>query len=752
MTARWHRCSFSSLLLLSLLMLLSPASQEPPGDGGHLSPGDVEDPSSGKAKQSSVKSDSPTEGELPSVKDFFLATGGRALSSGVELSTGEEELPTYEDDPSPGEGQMPCTEDDPTEDALHLVFSSSRNQSPAPGNSSREKRSDEEQEDDTFKTNVMTANQGVAASPRRGGSVSAPRQLVPSSAIMTLRLCRSIYRSEYGKKATNYAFVYVSGRNVLIMIVMKNFVDLCLPLFRTFEKCVEVKFLTICPAAKLGFLHSHGCVRQSPQDKYFYKLLAFHLLEDDTECFEGICDGSYRFIESSIGGLTYQLFNVVAPRKRRVCFARPSFLSNGKNQTLYMVKNNERPCCYAMYFVAWLGHPEEHGLNGRWSFLPTSCRVGEVLLMLMVAGVAVSGVLGNVVVVVVMVSGSHLGQESSMLRTSLAAADLLNGLFVVVPSFFYHLAPFFRPPEYETLTGLQTLHGSRIVKRDTQGIILTNVLTYKEGFHLFQSLVYGTCSFVSLLTLLLLSAERSVMTGRSLRYKHYITKGRIKATIVSTWILGLLETLLLHYGYDGSISSAWSTFSKVPRRTSLMNPFGLAYAFFSNLYIVIYIVAGVATVVFSILAIRNFIREESRVAAEWKSYGMRTTEHYYQENRRILTTMVLMIVFYLISIVPITILFILNIAKYGFAGIYFFGYLSVWLFLASTAWNPWLYNLRSSQFISDLAELLQKVLPTPLSERFRPYITHSQQNNKWDNTELTPARKKMLSKLGLAET
>lgn len=717
MTAKCHPSSFSSLplpLLVVLLLALFPVSQEePPSEGGDLSSSD-----------------------------------GGTTGLGDDLLHGEEESSDDENDPSPSEskGESPFVK------ILARV------------NSSEEGSSDNELEDGIISwTSAVNTVQRVMPDVRhlrreslRVGSAAATDHR--TSVRNTLSLCKSIYMSDYGVYPRDHAFVYVYRHEKhvypMIIFVQKKFVDLCRPLLIR-EDCEEVKYLTICAEAQIGFLHSHGC--QIHEGGQYEKLLARHALRGNTDCFEGLCDGSFTLIESSIGGIAYQIFNIILPYDNKVC--DNALFSSGPlkdgNNTVYLTQNNKWPCCYAMYLVAWQHRPEEHNLIGNWSYLPVSCRVGEVLLIVMVAAVGLSGVLGNLIVVVVMLSSAHRGQESSLLRTSLAFSDLFLGVFVVLPSLFHHLAPFFSEPEYMTFTGnerLQILPAVKRVKRDTPDVFLTNAVPSRDRFILFQSLVYGTCSLVSLSTLCLLSTERLVMTGRALRYKHYFTRGRIKAAIAFTWVLGLLETLLTYYDRDGNISTMWSTFSKIPYKFPKTNPSTLAYAFFSNMHVSLYMLVGTTTVVFSVLALYNFVQEQSRVKTEWHSLGIKTTVLYYQENRRIITTMTLMIILYLASVVPILVLIIINLMQYGFTGIYLFGHLAIWLFLASSAWNPWLYNMRSSQFTGDLAQLLHKVLPTSLGKRLRPCMTYSHYGKERDDIELTPGREKMLFRLGLAET
>ncbi|XP_045606878.2 histamine H2 receptor [Procambarus clarkii] len=468
-----------------------------------------------------------------------------------------------------------------------------------------------------------------------------------------------------------------------------------------------------------------------------------------------VCNGSFRLRESSVGGVTYQIFNLLdfhgGQKACNANFSLHGSYTSGRYNKTYVTINNHWPSCCVVCVVVWSDHPEDHGINGGWRYLDGSCQATEVVLIMVVACVAVLGVVGNVVVVVVMVSSEHIGQESSMLRTTLAVTDLLLGIFVVMPSFFAHISPFITETSYSDLKYLNYfIRSTHVKKRDLSDFTITNLLTYSEGYPLFQSLLKKTCLTVSLLIIFLLSVERFLAISRPLRYRDYITPGRIKAAIVFCWVMSLLDALILSYDKDGRIISQWSTFNKLPIIGLTDYPDTLLYAFLSNLHIVLLIGTVIATVALSLLAIRSFLIKKAREEAEWRHYGLTSTELYDNDNRRIVITMILMIIFYIISLSPIGIQFILYSWNNRPYQTFLFEYLASWMFLASTAWNPWVFNIRSTQFVSDMAEFLRRVLPARVGERLRPYITHS--GHKWDNSELTPRRMKMLRELGISET
>ncbi|XP_045606877.1 uncharacterized protein [Procambarus clarkii] len=583
--------------------------------------------------------------------------------------------------------------------------------------------------------------------------ISTPEEFPGSQ---TLGICRNIYDSLYGKPQSSMGYIYlINSTKFIYFFVNKTFVDICLPIFRIFHGCEEYTYLTICSKRTIAFIHSHGCQRLSEEDMYFDFFLGLHVIRDNVECMKKLCEGSFRVRESSVGGVTYQIFSIFDPYGgNKACITNiilhGSYTSGRYNKT-YMTINYHWPSCCVGCVVVWSDHPEDHGINGGWRYLDGSCQATEVVLIMVVACVAVLGVVGNVVVVVVMVSSEHIGQESSMLRTTLAVTDLLLGIFVVMPSFFAHISPFITETNYSDIKYLDyIIRPTHVKKRDIADNSIKSVLTYIKGYPLFQSLLKKTCLTVSLLIIFLLSVERFLAISRPLRYRDYITPGRIKAAIVFCWVMSLLDALILSYDKDGRIISQWSTFNKLPIIGLTNYPDNLLYAFLSNLHIVLLLGTVIATVALSLLAIRSFLIKKAREEAEWRHYGLTSTELYDNDNRRIVITMILMIIFYIISVSPIGIQFILYSGNNRPYQTFLFEYLASWMFLASTAWNPWVFNIRSTQFVSDMAEFLRRVLPARVGERLRPYITHS--GHKWDNSELTPRRMKMLRELGISET
>lgn len=520
----------------------------------------------------------------------------------------------------------------------------------------------------------------------------------------TMKLCKSIYTLTESNPQKITVGHYNSDAGLLTVITHKTYVQSCLPLFRRFHNCEERESLTICWKEKVVFFHSYNCPH-SLNDVY----LPVFLLSNNTYCFQEFCEGWQGVVDGEVNGLIYRLTNTRHNLNTPSCgYVTRSLrhIYRQYNGTLYIIVNNNWPCCYTLYLVIWAGLPEAHGLNGAWSYLPLACQVGEVMLLVLVGCVMVGGIGGNLLVLLVMVSGGHLRQESSLLRTSLAFSDLLTATFVVLPAFIQHLTPFFSLPQYFTVT--PDMHLTPVPVNVSSTIYLTNALHGWSGFPLFQSILFNITSTVSLLMLLVLSLERFVITGRYLRYKDYFNYCRIVLAITVAWITSLVNALWFAASEGGILSAQWLTFVKLPTGASGFGTGG-ARNFIYHGQFVVYLMLGISVVIFSALAIFNYVREQLHVAAEWRSLKMKASRKYSRDNRHVLTTMTLMLTLFLTSTIPLGVNITMNSIFYTFQQQTLFSYLSWWLFMAGSAWNPWVYNFRSSQFKEDIQKLQYQV-------------------------------------------
>ncbi|XP_042223043.1 uncharacterized protein LOC121867249 [Homarus americanus] len=543
----------------------------------------------------------------------------------------------------------------------------------------------------------------------------------------TLTLCSTLYISIY-ERYPLYSWFNLKNDTWVKVFVDESFIAFCLPLFQRFNQCEERQYMTICLEEGAVFFHFQTCQKPSVLDKFFISLLVSSLMEKDEVCFNYFCDGTFQVIDSNVRGVFFRLMNLQMDGKSCFYLFNTDSNLNHINDTRYWMANIHFPCCYSQYFILWLGIPEDHGVNSNWDFLPLTCRVSELLLVSVTGCIGVFGVVGNLIVLVVMLNSEHKGQESSMLRTSLAFADLCIGVFVVVPSVTYQvslirgtlLSDEYSWQEYSDLDDLSSNISTSLNQYKVENIEVNSYIIYvvDSGYRLFQAFTMSLCSQVSIFTLLLLSVERYIMTTLSLQYYSYFSVFRIKLAIIFTWSFGFIQTFFLMYEGNGKFSATWSTITKLPigvteRKRSSMELYTTYYVYLTLLALVV-----VFTWILSCLSIKNFTLEQRRVMAEWKNLHLRVSDSIHKENRCIMITMVLITFLFSVSVFPLSINVFFNVIKYDFYWWNLYSYISWWLFLAGHAWNPWIYNMRSYQFQIDMKDTFKRMLPT----RFKPYF------------------------------
>ncbi|XP_071550533.1 uncharacterized protein [Panulirus ornatus] len=525
-------------------------------------------------------------------------------------------------------------------------------------------------------------------------NVCADRQDIKTYSFNTYKFCFDVYSRIWNKNLKYYP-IKTDDNTEYRIYTDRDYISICLPLLYRFNHCKVHKFLTICSNNTI-LIDPYNCPVRRNREEYFISMVFWNYYDGETDCLEKICDGTYEVIVREVNGVKVMIENLATVHEGITCWQAMYPLNHFKYQEkkVYITNNIHWPCCYTMYRVTWARDPGEHGLHGGWSYLPGTCLAGEVALVVMVAGVAISGVVGNLLVVTVMVRGAHRGQPSGMLRMSLAFSNLLISLFVVVPSLYYHLVPFLAPPHIS------------IWESGNIFIFADNFLTVDKGLPVFQGVLYGVCSIVCLMTTFILSVERLILTWRPLRYRDYFTVPRIKVFIALTWMTATLHTLILIVDEDGDFSTTWDTILKLPLGINSYKWNNWIYS--TNIVNLLFLtLMCISSITFSVIAIINFVREQVRVTAEWRALEMRVSGPIREENIRIVTSQLIITHLFLLSVFPMGVAFVASFTMPSVNALH--TYLSLWLFLASTGWNPWIYNMRSQQFQQDVRSTLQAV-------------------------------------------
>lgn len=573
---------------------------------------------------------------------------------------------------------------------------------------------------------------------------------IPSAQIVitkTLGICNDIYYIIYRRTAVYYWF-YHENEPTFRLFFDENFNALCLPFFRRFNHCEEKKFVTLCRDEEVLFLHPHSCQQPSALDIFFQELLILSSVNEDDECFRLFCDGTLRIIESNVSGVTFRLVDLeYRLGKGKSCLYLFNVFSKfgQDNNSIYALANVQFACCYAHYIVLWASNPEDHGINPTWDYLPLSCRISEILLVVAMVCVAVCGTVGNTAILVVMLSGGHPRRETTILRTSLAFSDLFISLFIVIPSVTNRISviAWGELNLYED-TWTDFLEQTGEIEFHSRTVV-------DSGFRMFQSLVLTTCSEVSLFTLFFLSIERFILTARRLvSYKAYCSIPRVIVLVILTWTMALVDAFSYTYDEEGTLNSVWSDMDMFTIGISRLRFGGFANGmlYFRLIFLSL---TCILTFAFSTLATAKFMQKQAEVADEWKRYDMRVIGPTKEENRHIVMTMMLMTILFPLSVVPVGFTVVMDEGNYYFPGWELFVFVSWRLFLASSAWNPWVYNMRSAKFQQDMRQTFSKMVPTRFREMLYPYTVCLQRKKENESQKDSVRQRKMLRTLGLSE-
>ncbi|XP_047474337.1 uncharacterized protein LOC125028843 [Penaeus chinensis] len=534
----------------------------------------------------------------------------------------------------------------------------------------------------------------------------------------TLYSCFREYRQLYGDKAFPSPFTFSLGPGTSVKIYRQEpFVSMCLPNFQRNNLCIERKYMTFCFDEMIVFLHSQSCTPPSDEDKHFDILLAYTNLVMDYDCFQNICNGFFRIIERNINGIRVIVWRLVNEKSKCQYLIHYKdilkFFVDESRVRFVITGNLNFPCCYAMHYAMWLGDPEAVGLNVFWDYLPFWCRAGEIILTAFVASIGIIGTLGNLLIVVVMFK-SDQWDASRIFRTSLAFSDLLTSVFVVIPAFVDHLRPIIRYSDFQ-----ENYLISEYVKGHKETILsfsFKQLIPITYGFRIFQGLIFGMCSLVSLLTLFLLSVERFIITGRALHYKDYFTVHRVKFLLILIWITAFMDTLFFMFDGKSSLEVTFSTLLKLPISIS-GGKFNKELQWLTSFQIILLSLLCTSTIIISVISVGIFTRKQIRVREKWRRMNMRVSGPFQKENRYILVSLCMLSLLFMISTMLRGIVLIFIQLDFRFPNDELVDYFSWWIFLSGNAWNPMIYNMRSQEFKQEVNKTLHSMIPVWLKKK-----------------------------------
>ncbi|XP_045132807.1 uncharacterized protein LOC123517042 [Portunus trituberculatus] len=485
--------------------------------------------------------------------------------------------------------------------------------------------------------------------------------------VRILFICEYLYSIRYGSYdgVTDAVMPY---RNSTVTVISEEvFVNLCVKHYNHKPwRCVEKRFMTDCLSDDVVFLHGHGCSRPSPNDAYFDQLLASTLLEEDELCFKAVCSGEVRAVKREFEGRAVHLFSPVSQHSACYKYLLLFHPKEKDNRTLSVLRNVQWPFCFAGYDVVWSLEAGDRDSGGEiihaWSYLPLHCRITEQVMSAVMTLVVVGGVVGNMLVLIASTWRRHEQDHTVLMCVSLAAAELLVGVFVLAPGLHAHLKAMYGLADEEK--------ASRGVSRgsNVQLFLEVGVEQLEGAFLVLSAHVLNVGCMVSLPTVLLLALERCLaLNGKSLQEQ--LTMGCTRGFVVASWSLGVLVSMALVYG-GGSF---WYSFYKLP----LSIPPGEPGMILAGVAVVLALLSG-ATVVVSFVAL-------------WRKFrggAVGGTHRHAVPTRELLTALL-----HLGSAGTATSALLLGLT--GIPSPYLEGARSVcwWGFLSFTFWHPWLLSL-----------------------------------------------------------
>ncbi|XP_068230856.1 uncharacterized protein [Palaemon carinicauda] len=513
--------------------------------------------------------------------------------------------------------------------------------------------------------------------------------------LTTYGMCEYIYKIIHGKSFDLEGAweIMLDDHKFVTLISDEHFVRLCLPLFRRFNSCKEKKYLTICEDERIMFLHSHECQAPSNEDSYFYVSLAQAATEDKYSCFQCICEGYMRIIQTkSAGNITFMVLekDISSPHEGacQEC--------NGMVNLLYfLARDNQTKCfvnryfisCYANSLVLWKGNVHENVLKEYWNILPASCKVTEILLTCILGLILLAGVIGNPFVLFITCHRSSIKNWPLLIHhISLVFSDFIFTAFVVFPSFYSRSKLLFS-------YWYSDLMGDPFENKDCLSSLLhlSNAISFQRmesteevisHYYMFQTIIFNTCLVVSILTRFILSLKVLIITTKR-NFEIYFSCHVVCVIILMIWTLAIIDGFLFSFDGNGNVinfalqahhySFSLSSFRFWPLRTFII------YRVF------IYQAICLSTVVISFSLVKKFLRDYTII-------GKSFLEPYSKETYTVLISLSVTSLLFLISVSPYLLFHYETVTSQNYFPRWpMIKFASQLLAKAPAAWNPWIY-------------------------------------------------------------
>ncbi|XP_068231402.1 uncharacterized protein [Palaemon carinicauda] len=502
----------------------------------------------------------------------------------------------------------------------------------------------------------------------------------------TLYFCEYIFSAMYGEY-TSFQDSFISYDNKSVTVIHdEKFKDVCAPFFDIYNKnCSNMGAYTFCADENVLFLNKQECKKPSDNDVHFEHLLAAALLADDETCFQSVCNGNIRIIDHVLNGILIRVFHTEENGKQTICHdILQNYYVKNEREEVYGLKNVHWPSCYPDHTFILAEDPQEHEMLRSWNYLPPNCQSYEMTILVIISIIIVTGIIGNITVIITLLGKqcSSIGLE--LHRISLAFSDLFVCLFVITPALYTHLM-------------LMNGSSDEVMKFKSQKDIL-NHLKYSQdeipdnSGHLISAFVFSCCAINSIHIIFALS-YKGLRDNVRLKFLCGLPPLNTEISVGSFWIVSLLTSFIIMHD-DNGFSTEWNSYAKLPEGVSVKGKKVVLPMLMAVLGIECLI-----TIIISALAVYYHKKQQKR--------GETTTDDL--EENLTLPMAIMTILFTIYSVSGGTATYI-NLKDMRFYQSELVSSMCWWIFLSSTSWNPWLYYLSRRKYRNGAIQRLKAII------------------------------------------
>ncbi|XP_076041498.1 uncharacterized protein LOC143025540 isoform X2 [Oratosquilla oratoria] len=420
-------------------------------------------------------------------------------------------------------------------------------------------------------------------------------------------------------------------------------------------------------------------------------LLAAAVAQNNSDCVEDACSGHFKLLTNIhndlavLGPLTLSIYGTT-------CYAAvPSSTWKAVDLALSanrVTLNKFWPGCYFDHIVMWNSPDVE---ANEWDYLTTGCRVREILFFIINMLLVLLTILANLVVIVTIFKSRGLAFKSRYrLQVNLAISDLMMGIFVGGQALHDQFGLMTGSLTLKDLDSLSVFANFKDVTEEF-AFGLQQLRFPRGGLPAFCGFVFSLCSFVSLVIMSLLTLELLLGSSYAELHRRLFTPFRLTLMFIFLWVGGIIFSILLLQKEEGHVLVAY--FDPVSKLTTSLPSSNISSASFIAFYsaVTLFSLTSLFVVVVSIISIIRVFGAQKRLRKE--NIDLRG-DVLDSQNRAFRDLVAIFVSAYLLSVVPLATGSTGNLFLTSPLG----HYVVWWIYMASSAWNPFLYNIRLRKF------------------------------------------------------